>query len=284
MDNYCRKTDLGNRGAVLVLVLLVVSALITLTVMQNERASADYGEVKMVQMRMQGYVYCSTALKALVELLRDDDNLYDSPDETWASLPVIPTPDGTISIKIVPLNSRIPLLKLLDKQYATRVEDALLRINPDMDVDGLKEYLKKRRPYSPAELFLMRDSFKIRASDMALLNTEDTDGRVNINFASQDVINAYLPELEPFSEEIVKYRQEHPFKDVSELRRVPGIDDQLYLSVQKFITVKSNRLYVHVVSTMGDTEVDVSSVFSKAPSKAKLMKYLEGVRFFYGNA
>lgn len=284
MVGNSRKADLGHQGAVLVTVLLVVSALITLTVMQNERASAEYAEVKMVQERMQGYVYCSTALKALVEIIKDDDNHYDGPDETWASIPEIPTPDGSLSIMIVPLNSRIPLLKLLDEQYERRVEDALLRINPDMDIDGLREFLKKTKPYSPAELFLKKEDFNIRASDMALINTEDTDGRININFAPEDVINAYLPELEPFSEEIIKYRKEHPFKDVSELRKIPGIDDQLYLDVQKFITVKSPRLYGHVVSETGDAEVDVSAVFSKAPGKARLLKYLEGVRFFYGNA
>ncbi len=284
MDNNSRKTNLGHRGTVLVLVLLVVSALITLTVMQNERASANYGEVKMMQKRIQGFVYCSTALKALIEILKEDDNLYDGPDETWATLPVIPTPDGTLSIKTIPLNSRIPLLKLLDEHYASRVEDALLKINPDMDVDGLKEYLKKRRPYSPGELFLSREAFNLRASDMAFLNTEDTDGRININFAPEEVINAYIPELEPFSEEIIKYREEHPFKDVSEIRKIPGIDDRLYLDVQKYITVKSPEIFVHVVSQIDDIEVDVSSVFSKTTGKAKLLKYLEGVKFFYGNA
>ncbi len=279
-----RTTDLGHRGAVLVSVLLVVAALITLTVMQNERASANYAQVRMVQKRLQGYVYCSTALKALVEILKDDDNLYDGPDETWATLPVIPTPDGTLSIKIVPLNSRIPLVKLLDRDFSSRVEDALYKIDPDMDVEGLREYLKKQRPYSPGELFLKRKQFNLRATDMAYLNTEDTDGRININFAPEEVIDAYLPELEPFSEEIIKYREEHPFRDVSELRKIPGIDDQLYLSVQRYVTVKSPMLYVHVVSELGETEVDVSSVFSKSKGSARLLKYLEGVRFFYGGA
>ncbi|RMG72192.1 MAG: hypothetical protein D6710_05115 [Nitrospirae bacterium] len=281
MVSDSRKTTIGNRGAVLVTVLLVVSALLTLTVMQNERASADYEAVSRVKGRLQGYVYCSTALKALVEILKEDDNLYDGPDESWAQLPTIPTEEGFLSIKIVPLNSRIPLLKINDEAFSERVEDALLNINPDMDVEAIREHLRSVKPYSATELFLRREAFNLKASDMAFINTEETDGRININFAPEEIIRAYLPELEPFIEEIVKYREEHPFKDISEIRKIPGIDDQLYLSVQGLITVKSPLLIVHVISEVADEAVDVISVFQKGSKSARILKYFEGARFFY---
>ncbi|NOX19772.1 MAG: general secretion pathway protein GspK [Nitrospirae bacterium] len=285
MEHHRWTFDIKDRsGAVLISVLVIVASLISLTVTQTERASTEYEGITLSQNRLQGYIYCSTALKGLVKVFDEDDNYYDHPGEGWAEIPPLPTPEGYVYIRVVPLNSRLPLRMLTSKddQMMQRIENAIREIDPDIDIDGLREYLKQDTPFSIGELYIHRDEFGMKAKDISFFNTEETDGKININFAPPEVLTAYLPELETYVDEIIKYRDEHPFEDISELRKVPGIDDELYLQIQKFITVKSSYFYVQVSSEVNKTTVDVTAVMRRSSGKTKVVKYFEKAKVFYG--
>ena len=284
MEHNRRSFDLrDHRGAVLVSVLVIVASLIALTITQTERASSEYEDIVTAQNRLQGYIYCSTALKGLINVIKEDDNYYDYPGEDWADIPPVPTPEGYVYIQVVPLNSRLPMRMLVDKdeKRAQRTENAIKEINPDIDIDALRDFLKKQTPYSTGVLYNRKGEFNLRQKDISLLNPETTDGKININFAPAEVIAAYLPELETYVDEIIRYRQEHPFEDISEIRKVPGIDDELYLQVQRYITVKSNLFYVYVASEVRGTTVEITAIIKRTSGKASIVKYFEQAKVFY---
>ncbi len=275
------------KGSVLVIVLLMISGILSVVLLRGESVLAEYKEVTRLQDSLQSYVYCSTTIKGLAKVLEEDDNYYDAPDELWASVSSIPTADGYVSITVIPLNSKISLLSLVsnNKSLEDRIERAFNALGIDINIDTLKSSFEKKPPYSIGELRFRENISEEFLSTHVLskFTVEETKGKLNINFADKEVISAYLPELEAYVDDIISYRSNTPFKDVSELRRVPGITDDIYLQVQPFITVKSSVFYVYVESLVRNTLSSASAVIKRTDGKVKIIKYFEGKKEYYAS-
>lgn len=276
---------MNTKGSILIVVLLIITALLAITLLRGEHVSAEYETVTKMKNRMQGYIYCATTIKGITNLLGDDSNYYDGPDEIWASLPPLPTPDGMVSAYVVPLNSRIPLLSLLSKKedLSNRVASSFEKLKSSVGIDKLIEWLSAHTPYSIGELEF-NSKFESEGFNKDLLSyytVEQTGGKININFAPPEVLTAFLPELEPYVDDILSYRESSPFKDISELRRVPGITDEIYLEVQPYITVKSSYFYIFTTSDVNGTTSSAQAIVRRDRKRVSVVKYFEDAKDYY---
>ncbi|HEB75309.1 MAG TPA: hypothetical protein ENJ04_03045 [Nitrospirae bacterium] len=289
MDRHGRQAALkthpasGTRGSVLIAVLIVVAASLSLVLLKNESVVAQYDEVASAQKLQQGYIYCNSVIKGVARLLQEDKDTYDSSDDLWASLPTIPTPEGYVSAAVIPLNSRIPItgVSSRDEKLRQRTEDALERLFADVPEPPDVESIRNLRPYSLGELRLLPGFSTLPRDLLGLFTVEDTQGKININFAGESVMGAFLPEIEPLAEAIVRYRESKPFKDISQIRKVPGMTDDVYLAVQPYITVTSSLFYIFTEADVGGTRTRAGAVVKKESGKIKILKYFEDAEEFY---
>ncbi len=289
MDYYGRETPLKTnpvlktKGSVLIVVLIVVAASLSLLLLKNEKVVAQYDEVASAHKIQQGYIYCDSVIKGITRLLEDDRNSYDSSEDIWAALPTIPTAEGYISTVVVPLNSRISITELSSKneKLRRRTEDAVERLLSDAAEQLDLEALRNLRPYSLGELRLLPGFSGLPRDLLGYFTVEDTAGKLNINFAGESVMAAFLPEVEPLTEAIIKYRESKPFKDISQIRKVPGMTDDVYLAIQPYITVSSTFFYIFTEAEVGGTKTRADAIVKKGSGKIKILKYFEEAEEFY---
>jgi general secretion pathway protein K len=92
------------------------------------------------------------------------------------------------------------------------------------------------------------------------------DSRININAAPKRVIESLCEQMDPtLAEMIVRQRQMRPFKDVSDLKTVPGMPDNVYQAIQNRVTVSSATRYYRVYSTavVGEHESRIEAVLRR---------------------
>lgn len=121
------------------------------------------------------------------------------------------------------------------------------------------------------ELFLLKgfddEAFYGKEKERGSLNSYLTiygDGKVNINTASFPVLQALHSDIdESLAQEIVEYREEHPFKKITDLKEVFGIDDRLYNKISPLITVKSSFFQVYATGSLGEARKRIETILER---------------------
>jgi len=99
------------------------------------------------------------------------------------------------------------------------------------------------------------------------------NGLININTASIPVLCSLSRDItETVAEDIVDYRNEHPFKEKEDLKNVETISDLLYDEINSLITVKSNIFRIRVKGMMAGIDQRIEAV---------VMRQSGGVRVVY---
>ena len=71
------------------------------------------------------------------------------------------------------------------------------------------------------------------------------DGKININTASQEILQSLSDNFDPsIAEAIIEYRQEEDFIKVDDLKKIPGIDGAIFSGISKWVTVKSSAFSI----------------------------------------
>ncbi|GAG76982.1 unnamed protein product, partial [marine sediment metagenome] len=94
------------------------------------------------------------------------------------------------------------------------------------------------------ELFLLKgfddEVFYGKEKERGSLNAYLTvygDGKININTASLPVLQALHSDIDgSLAQEIVEYRKDTPFKKITDLKEIFGIDDRIYNEISPRIT------------------------------------------------
>jgi general secretion pathway protein K len=72
-----------------------------------------------------------------------------------------------------------------------------------------------------------------------------SDGKVNINTASGEVLESLSDRLDSAAAEaIIQFRQDNDFKAVEDLKKVPGLDPAIFNEIKPWITVKSGAFSI----------------------------------------
>jgi general secretion pathway protein K len=134
-----------------------------------------------------------------------------------------------------------PILDWLDADDVERQDGA-----EDFYYQNLEEpYHCANGPFlTPGQIFLVKGMRQIEHfQGKRLLDylTIYSDGKVNINTAPKEVLESLSESIDDaIAEAIIEYRQEEDFTSIEDLRKVPGMSDEVLAEIRDWITVKSS--------------------------------------------
>jgi general secretion pathway protein K len=266
------------KGSVLLIVLIIISVTLALSVSLATKNTDTYAKVTTIKNIIQSNIIAYTAAKSVLQVIQEDDNGQDSRDDIWAFPFSYEKDNILVEIAVNPLNAKVNLNNLYSgkEDITERIMQYFDLISEDRDIDisifhTIKDYIdndtesspfgsensyllkngrelniKNNKLYSLYEISLFADNESYRVINGFFTAAPYEDEKININFASQYIIEYYLPEIESYAEDIVGYRETNIFNDVSELRVATSIPDEIYLKILPYITVKSNDFYVRI--------------------------------------
>lgn len=237
-----------------------------------------------------------------------DEENYDSEQDVWAQIPTIPLDNGFMTVYIKPLNAKVPLAGLVsnDEKLRERTETAVSQLLSELDltkpdIEELKTWVgssdptgerfdENSAPYSAkssqlqtlAELAFI-ESFKNEYKKLTpYVSIAGDNNKINLNLASAEVIKAYVPELEPYVEDIISTREAEPLKNVSALYEIMGaaMQDE-YSKILPYIDVKSSLFYIKLELNIGDDNLYYHLLVQRNGSSVTPVKYIEGNNIDY---
>ena len=299
---------MNKKGSILITVLIVISLCTSIALFIHEKSTASYAAVADLQNEYQGAIYAMTAISAIAGVFSFDDAKYDGKEDLWNTIPPIPVDKGFLTVRITPLNAKFPVNalsqnnKALRERYETGFERLMTLTEQDnADLSSLKSYLgsgdisdrrfdENNAPYSAkgapldtlAELMYIPtfgDNYKTLSE---YLSVGESGYKININLASEEVILAVLPELEPYITDILSAREEKDFKNVSDIYEIMGSSAQeTYSAILPYFDVKSSMFYVKIELNIGDNNKYYHILFRRSGKTAKPVKYIEGSSIEY---
>lgn len=296
------------QGSILVTVLIIIAACTTLVLFIHEKTMTAFGSVITLQNDYQGAIYAMTAVEALEMAFQYDEENYDSEQDVWAQIPTIPLDNGFMTVYIKPLNAKVPLAGLVsnDEKLMERTETAVSQLLSELnltepDIEELKTWVgssdptgerfdENSAPYSAkssqlqtlAELAFI-ESFKNEYKKLTpYVSIAGDNNKINLNLASAEVIKAYVPELEPYVEDIISTREAEPLKNVSALYEIMGaaMQDE-YSKILPYIDVKSSLFYIKLELNIGDENLYYHLLVQRNGSSVTPVKYIEGNNIDY---
>jgi len=168
------------------------------------------------------------------------------------------------------------LLKNLDLPNAKKLEDTLadwIDSNGEPRVYGAEAadyYSTLQRPYAPADGYLKSNDELLMIKDYTpevvtkispWVSTYNVSGLVNINTAPVEVLLTLSESMtRQLADKIIEFRQESPFKQVSDIMKVPGFEKTGF-DLQDKITVKSDTFRIFSRATSGEITREAEAVY-----------------------
>ncbi len=290
-------------GSVLISVIIIISVAISLVIVVYERTTSSYSSVVKQQYEYQKAIYSVTAVEALKSLFKYDNTRHDGQTDIWNAVPPIPIQDGFLTITITPVNAKFPIngLANTDREVRERYADAFRTLLEEQElpidiVDDTLSYLgtgdlnaalvdESSSPYGyrGGKLQSFAEAFYIPAIGVEFnkvaefTSMGDPNNKINLNFASREVIVALIPELEPYVDAIITARDENDLEDVSDVYELMGGSSQeTYNTALNFFDVKSQYFYVKIEIIIQDDISYYHILFDKNGSNSSIIKYIEG--------
>jgi len=266
-----RPVSSSQNGAVLVLVLVSLLALTGVVLAVLDQAFHEAREPLFLSKEYQAGLAAEAGLEVAKKMLLEDENdLADTPLDPWAD-PWVDKEHG-LKIVITPCNAFLNLNALNPQkadsraQNATRVmlnnkglapenlESLLDWLDPDKNkrLHGAEAsaYVLALKDYTPRNGSLNRPEEALLALGWESVEPAWFDERftawgagvINLNFASEELIEAFLPELEDYLTQIQNFREDEGFTSISELDDIIGVD--LRNEIDEHVTVSSNYFRV----------------------------------------
>ncbi len=126
---------------------------------------------------------------------------------------------------------------------------------------------------SVGELYLVKGYGREEVKRLRPFVTVYTDGKININTAPLEVIEALSPEVTAdLARNVISYRKGMPFQQTSEIRKVSGFE-QLGFNLQSRITVKSSTFRALLTARLGRARSLAEAVFREDEKASATMYY-----------
>ena len=297
-------------GMVLLLVLVVVALLSSLLMEFAFSTLVDLRLAETFRDTTRAYYLAKGGVQVGRMLLQKDKNEWDSQDELWAQgITNYPVGDGFVTVQIDDLASRLQLNSLVDAtdNPNTVAVDRFVRLFTELGLEqpgdltaalvdwidandedyqgvgngaentyyqGLEHpYPAKNAPFDSLDELSMVRGFTPEVCNLVrpFLTVYGGD-KVNINTASAEVLMTLAPEMDRTSAEtIIEARQNHPFKTISALQELPGMDT-VYGFIHLYISVNSPTFRITASGGVGDGARRVEAVIRKADDKLLYFK------------
>ncbi len=202
-------------------------------------ATADYTNERFIQIPL--YLPSEEEVEVIVE-----------DEQARINLNRLIYPNGMDNRRMIALAKRLCKVVGVDDTVIDRFADWIDRDSVER-LPGSEEGARNGPFYSPEELRYVRGVQEEALQRLLPFVTVYPDGtaeadRVNINTAPREVLLSLHPSItETMVDDIINHRASSPFQDVSEIKRVGGIEP-LYPEISPLITVKSRFFKLKVVS------------------------------------
>ena len=269
----------------MLLVLVCLLGLMSVVLASMESSFKQSYGARLLEAEIQADMRADAALDVVGDLLQHDlDEHSDSLEEPW----VTPWHYGDVSFTISPCNARLNLNFVLDANRTRSAVETLVRqerrspqsvlqlqdwLDSDRDerVFGSegkgfahlgRTYRQRDGDLKTVEEILLVDGWQDASPDWIRENFTvwSAQSRLNVNFASEDVFKAYLPELADDWDRFERWRTNHGgLTDISQLQKaIPTLarDVDLYTSVLPLLTLATTTFRVII-------EVDAPLVYVK---------------------
>jgi general secretion pathway protein K len=290
----------SEQGFVLVTVLVVIALLFPVIMVFYSKTQLNLVQAANFRDSIQAVRTARSGVEGAIGLLRSDDMTYDAKSDRWAmQFPTISVGGGTLEVKIDDEDGKLNInrivaektsavnadtdrqLRMLIKRLGGKPEivDALIDwLDADNEVkgdNGAEDDYYKDLGYKPkngpldsiGELLLVRGFDEDLLSKKGLKNyitVAPTDGKINANTSPVEVLYGLHEELrEGLVDEIVRYREERAFKDLTDLKNAIGITDTLYAKILPSIKVTSSYFAVRSRCTTGSVIKQVEAVLRR---------------------
>ncbi|WP_421903750.1 general secretion pathway protein GspK [Maridesulfovibrio sp.] len=277
-------SDKNSRGVVLVIVLVLFMALSGLTLMTIEVSSRGAVEASRMRSEYEAGFMAEEALYLIYDVLKNDKTPFsDTMQEKWAK----ELSDDGLKIEITPCNAKININQLIKGRDRKRVFQifkgvlpqgsdvkaivgslgiwAGLNVNPKLEKMDNFFYASHDPAYTPrgSELKTPEEVLLVRGWGDLGRNWVDEKltiwgtGKLNINFASREVLLAYFPELGRGVDRILHWRRTRGFTDISQVLSVTGVasDSTLFKGMANEFAVKSDYFEARVTASVGGCTV-----------------------------
>lgn len=296
------------KGTILISVLIVISICTTLAVFINEKSLSSYSSVNNLHYEYQGAIFAMTAMTALESVFKFDNANYDGAEDIWNLIPPIPIDNGFITAYIHPLNSRFPInsLSIKDEEVRRRFSEGFNKLMEKHEIttgdsNDLMNWLgtgfissqrldENNAPYNIkgatmntlAELAYVPGFENNYKQVSKYLSIGESNYKINLNLASEELITSLFPELEPYVTDILEARSDGDFKDISAIYKIMGDHEQEnYNAILPYIDVKSSMFYVKIELNIGDTFKFYHILYERNGKNIKPVKYIEGGNIDY---
>ncbi len=102
--------------------------------------------------------------------------------------------------------------------------------------------------------------------------TIHSDGKININTAPKEVLESLGGSMDStLAAAIVEYRKEENFESIEDLRKVPGMEDEVLAEIGEWITVKSSTFSIEAHVNCNGAVASIKTVAQRQGNKAKLI-------------
>ncbi len=295
----------GERGIVLLLAMIVLTLLgviitqISVASSHNKNVSENFiNDLQLSYTLKSGYEH---GLLLLINDCESSPNL-DSLNERWAAPFKLEFSGTDLELQIVDESSKFNISTLIgsDGKVNNLLKDQLTRLfnilRHDVQiVDKMVEYLKMNKLRTLEDLlntegltqeifygFVNEEEKKKgvvefitmwpRYDQVAALNLDDY--KINVNTAPAEVLWALSDYMsEAMAQNIVNYRESTidnkfmHFQNIGEVRKVEGMNDQLYSDISRFIKVKSSLYSFVTKAKAGRMEKEFIYIVRKDVSK-----------------
>jgi general secretion pathway protein K len=285
-----------DKGMALLMTLLVVAMLSVLVLAMNTRSLLAVTRAKQsVDALNAAYIMRSGISAAMAFLERDArESTIDALSEVWAQdVTQFPVGDGMVSIRIEDeaskfnINTLVTPQRKIDDKAVERFGRLLKTVGND---DGLAqrvaEWLRSQRAdpsytfRDPSELLLVPgltvEAFK-RVENSLTVYTDPVNSRnINVNTAGRDVLVALSPKLSgALIDGILNRRIENPFREIGDVKKVSGMNDEILYTFSDAIDVKSSTFRVRAEAKVADVVKRGSAFVSRDGGSVRVIAWKE---------
>jgi len=274
----------GSPGAALLLVLVTLLAVSSLVLYTSEITSRRFADASLLVLEYKAGLKADTSLDKALELLTLMIRTQDDPEQGYQNM--IWEEQG-VRIAITPCSAKIELNGLVKQsKHAERLQRALLDIlGPKdvsrQDVEHLLYWVQGQNSTSSAldqqlsgssskwsdlnykapgralqrpEEILLIPGFSHLSPDwiQGRFTTWGQPGRINLNFASQETVLAFLPELKAYWDHIATFRRDTGFTHPNQLLSEIGMDMDTYSQILPFLAWEAAHYEIVIQSREGE--------------------------------
>ncbi|RJR42016.1 MAG: general secretion pathway protein GspK [Desulfobacteraceae bacterium] len=297
------------RGSVLVVTLLIIMSLAGLTLDLSDQSGLSLTLCGFSRDSFLAGQAARAGVQAAMERLASDPDMeVDSLNEPWAVFGSIPLPDGLpegmeVHGRIVDESGKLNLNTLLNEkgEIDEKMQARLIRLFRALDIgeekaapvldwldaddiermNGAESYYYQdlQSPYvcsngpfmTVGQIRLVKGlGESLTGKDLRDYLTVHTDGKVNINTASPEVLQSLSDKFDSrVADAVVEYRKTMVFMKPEDLRTIPGMDDAVFSGVSNWVTVKSSAFFIEMEGSYSGVSSVVRAVAHRENNATK---------------